>query len=68
MLDRDAGLERQIGLAHGAAGAPAAQEIADGIGGSGACCPPGDYANDAPGCKPKFGTYRSGKTGRTLFK
>src|SRR3954464_5520893 len=33
MLDRDAGLERQIGLAHGAAGAPAAQEIADGIGG-----------------------------------
>ena len=31
MLDRDAGLERQIGLAHGAAVAPAAQEVADGI-------------------------------------
>jgi len=30
MLDRDAGLEREIGLAHGAAVAPAAQEIADG--------------------------------------
>ena len=33
MLDRDAGLERQIGLAHGAAVAPAAQEVADGIDG-----------------------------------
>jgi hypothetical protein len=31
MLDRNAGLKRQIGLAHGAAVAPAAQEIADGI-------------------------------------
>jgi hypothetical protein len=31
MLDRNAGLERQIGLAHGAAIAPAAQEVADRI-------------------------------------
>ena len=38
MLDRDAGLEREIGLAHGAAVAPAAQEIADRIDGSEACC------------------------------
>ena len=31
MLDRDAGLEGEIGLAHGAAIAPAAQEVADGM-------------------------------------
>ena len=32
MLDRDAGLEREISLAHDAAVTPAAQEVADGIG------------------------------------
>jgi hypothetical protein len=33
MLDRDAGLEREVRLAHGAAVAPAAQEVADRIDG-----------------------------------
>ena len=56
MLDRDAGLERQISLAHGAAVAPAAQEIADRIDraavhvGESPCA---DYAKGARGCKPQ---------------
>jgi hypothetical protein len=32
MLDRDAGLKCQIGLTHGTAAAPAAQEVADWMG------------------------------------
>jgi len=49
MLDRNAGLERQISLAHGPAIALAAQEIADGIGFAGQTVwknayPSSDYA------------------------